>query len=144
MTSQLCLFNFSSLRLFLIFYLLFLIFSILIYIWIYIYIYIYIFKLGNHCALKLEKAIKTSFMGFFSCYLSLNVPHGHYCMKTQPYGIKINPGVKMMKKSHCNYCLEKAICGAFLFNYCTLIFRVVQELLDVCNNWNAYCAWPFQ
>ena len=33
-------------------------------------------KLGNGCALKLEKATKASFNDFFSCHLSPNVPHG--------------------------------------------------------------------
>ena len=46
-------------------------------------------KLGNHCALKLEKATKVSFTGFFSSYLSPNVPHGQDRIKTQAYGIKI-------------------------------------------------------
>ena len=48
-----------------------------------------IVKLGNRCALKLEKATKASFTGFFSCYLFLKVPHGQVCIKTQAYGIKI-------------------------------------------------------
>ena len=48
-----------------------------------------IVKLGNHCALKLEKATKVLFTGFFSCYLSPNVSHGQGCIKTQAYGIKI-------------------------------------------------------
>ena len=50
---------------------------------------IYIVKLGNRCTLKLEKATKALFAGFFSCYLSLKVPHGQDCIKTQAYGIKI-------------------------------------------------------
>ena len=49
----------------------------------------YIVKLGNSCALKLEKATKASFMGFFSSYLSPIVHHGQDCIKTQAYGIKI-------------------------------------------------------
>ena len=38
---------------------------------------------------------------------------------------------------------QKAICCTFLFNYCALIFPVVQELPNVCNNWKSHCAWPF-
>ena len=34
-----------------------------------------IVKLGNHCTLKLQKATKALFMRFFSCHLSLKVPH---------------------------------------------------------------------
>ena len=61
-----------------------------------------IVKLGNHCALKLEIATKVSFTGFFSCYLSLNVPHGQTVLKHKHMASKFNPGVKMMKKSLCN------------------------------------------
>ena len=39
---------------------------------------------------------------------------------------------------------QKAICCTFLFNYCTLICPVVQELPNLCNNWKSHCAWPFQ
>ena len=46
-------------------------------------------QMGNHCILKVEKATTASFTGFFSCYLSPNVPHGQDCIKTQAYGIKI-------------------------------------------------------
>ena len=41
----------------------------------------------------------------------------------------------MMKKSQRNdYLLKKLICCAFLFNYCALIFPVVQELPNVRDN----------
>ena len=46
-------------------------------------------QMGNHYILKVEKATTASFTGFFSCYLSPNVPHGQDCIKTQAYGIKI-------------------------------------------------------
>ena len=46
-------------------------------------------QMGTHCILKVEKATKASFTGFFSCYLSPNVPHGQDCIKTQAYDIKI-------------------------------------------------------
>ena len=36
----------------------------------------FIVKLGNRCALKLEKATKALFTGFFSCYLSPKLLHG--------------------------------------------------------------------
>ena len=48
-----------------------------------------IVNLGNHCALKLEKATKALFTGFFSRYLSPKVPYGQDYIKTQVYGIKI-------------------------------------------------------
>ena len=39
---------------------------------------------------------------------------------------------------------QKAICCVFLFNYCTLIFPVAQELPNMDNNWKLNCAWPFK
>ena len=48
-----------------------------------------IVKQGNRFALKLEKATKALFTGFFRCYLSPKVPHGQDCIKTWAYGIKI-------------------------------------------------------
>ena len=45
-----------------------------------------IVKLGNCCALKLEKATKVLFTGFFSYYLSPKLPHGQECIKAQAYG----------------------------------------------------------
>ena len=53
------------------------------------YLWIKYSQMGNHCTLKVEKATTASFTGFFSCYLSPNVPHGQDCIKTQAYGIKI-------------------------------------------------------
>ena len=118
-----------------------------------IFTYTYRVKLGNRCALKLEKATEVSFTRFFSCYLSSKVPYGQGCIKTQAYRSKFNSGVKMIKKSqHNDYLLKKLFVAHFfsiivhqffwlhknyqmcaiiknyiahdLFNYCALILCI--------------------
>ena len=79
-----------------------------------IYIEKGIVKLGNRCALKLEKAIEVSCTGFFSCYLSPKVPNGKNCIKTQ--ASKFNPGVKMRKKSQRNDYLLKELFVVHFFS----------------------------
>ena len=96
-----------------------------------------------------------SFTGFFSCYLSLNVPHGQTVLKHKHMASKFNPGVKMMKKSqHNDYLLKKLFVAHFfsiivhcenyqmciiienriahdLFNYCTLVLCIcIQKKLE--------------
>ena len=108
---------------------------------------IYIVKLGNRCTLKLQKTTKASFTGFFSCYLSLKVPHGQDCIKHKHMASKFNPGVKMMKKSQHNDYLLKNLFAAHFFsiiahqffrlhkNYqmCPIIEnRIVHDLLNYC------------
>ena len=41
-------------------------------------------------------------------------------------------------------CISFAVYQAFLFNYCTLIFPVAEELPNEHNNWKLHCAWPCQ
>ena len=55
-----------------------------------------IVKLGNRCTLKLEKATKALFTGFFSCYLSQRCPMARTVLKHKHMASKFNPGVKMM------------------------------------------------
>ena len=45
--------------------------------------------MDNCWELKLEKATKALFTRFFSCYLSIKVPHGQDCIKTKAHGINI-------------------------------------------------------
>ena len=54
------------------------------------------------------------------------------CIKTQAYGIKIESWCQNDEKITVQQLpSQKAICCTFLFNYCTLIFLVVQELPNV-------------
>ena len=95
-----------------------------------------IVKLGNRCTLKLEKATKASFMGFFSCYLSRKVPHCQDCIKTQ---------VRMMKKSQrSDYHLKKLFVAHFFSIIGHYFFRLFKKLPNVRNNWKSHCAWTFQ
>ena len=98
-----------------------------------------IVKLGNRCALKLDKATIALFREFFYAifiYLSPKVLHGQDCIKHKHMASKFNPGVKVMKKSQGNdYHLKKLfLVSAFLFKFCSLIFPFVQELPNVHNN----------
>ena len=73
-----------------------------------------IVKVGNCCALKLEKATKTLFVGFFHAICLQRCPMARTALKHKHMASKFNPGLKMMKKSqHNNYFLKKLFVSHF-------------------------------
>ena len=97
-----------------------------------IFTYTYRVKLGNRCALKLEKATEVSFTRFFSCYLSSKVPYGQGCIKTQAYRSKFNSGVKMIKKSQHNDYLLKKLFVAHFFSIIVHQFFWLHKNYQIC------------
>ena len=73
-----------------------------------------IVKLGNHCELKLEKATKVLFIGFFHAICLRMCPMARAALKHKHMASKFNPGLKRMKKSlHNDYLLKKLFAAHF-------------------------------
>ena len=83
-------------------------------------------------------------------------PMARTALKHKHMASKFNRGVKMMKKSTAQWLpSQKAICRAFLFNYCALIFwlcknyqmctiienRTVHDLFNYCTLVLCICIW---
>ena len=92
----------------------------------------------------MKKPPKCRSQGFFMLFVSEGAPWPGLHQNTSRWHQNLILVSKWWKSHSAMINSQKAICCTFLFNYCTLICPVVQELPNLCNNWKSHCAWPFQ